>query len=95
MSASPAASGAVGVSISPKNAGDWKWEGRTKIQMRMGANEMHLAVPRSLLQSRMSDKLRFNFKWTDNMPQNGDLVSWFDSGDSAPNGRFAYHFEEL
>ncbi|MDB6038909.1 MAG: hypothetical protein JWM99_2750 [Verrucomicrobiales bacterium] len=77
-----------------KNAGDWNWEGRTKIQMRMSGNEMHLAVPRSLLQSRISDKLRFNFKWADNMPQNGDIVSWLDSGDSAPNGRFAFHFEE-
>jgi hypothetical protein len=60
----------------------------------MSENEMHLAIPRRLMQTRTSDPLRFKFKWADNMPEKSDIVSWLDAGDLAPNGRFDYYFQD-
>lgn len=83
-----------GEAIVEKNEGGWKWAGQTKIQMRKSGNEMHLAIPRSVMQTRSSDLLHFNFKWADNVPEARDIVSWLDFGDLAPNGRFNYYFHE-
>jgi hypothetical protein len=83
-----------GEAIVEKNAGGWQWQGETKVPMRMSGNEMHLAIPRRLMQTQISSPLRFNFKWADNMPEKSDIVSWLDAGDLAPNGRFDYCFQE-
>jgi hypothetical protein len=83
-----------GEAILEKNAGGWQWQSPTKVSMRMSENEMHLAIPRRLMQTRTSDPLRFKFKWADNIPEKSDIVSWLNAGDLAPNGRFDYCFLE-
>ena len=71
-----------------RSAGDaWEWTSESTIPMRARAHELHLAIPRKYFPST---PLRLNFKWADNTPDNGGIVSWLDAGDTAPNGRFNY-----
>ena len=76
-----------------KNSGGWRWNSQTNAIMRITANEMHLAIPRKVFSSN-TGSLAFDFKWADHMPANGDIVSWLDAGDVAPNGRFNFRYEE-
>jgi hypothetical protein len=77
-----------------RGTGGWNWSGHHRLQMRVSENEMQLAIPREYFAPMAGEKLRFNFKWADDMPNNPDLTSWLDAGDCAPNARFNYHFEE-
>ena len=38
------------------------------------------------------DKINFNFKWSDDMQIDGDVMDFYKSGDVAPGGRFMYNF---
>ncbi|MHB8520128.1 MAG: hypothetical protein ACYDH9_05170 [Limisphaerales bacterium] len=77
-----------------RNAGGWKWAAAGEIPMRAAGNELHLAIPRTLLGFEADQPIRLDFKWADDVPDNGDIVSWLDAGDTAPNGRFNYRFEQ-
>ena len=35
----------------------------------------------------------FNFKWSDNMQVDGDIMDFYSNGDVAPAGRFMYHYD--
>lgn len=41
----------------------------------------------------IKDKVRFDFKWADNVPDSGDGMDFLDHGDTAPNARFNYRYE--
>ncbi len=69
----------------------WAWQPKGEIAMRVSGNEMELAVPRSLLGWSASPTLpAFQFKWADNMQQEGDVMDFTVHGDTAPNARFRY-----
>jgi len=61
------------------------WGSATRIAMRVGAQEIEVAVPRSLL-----DANGFDFKWADNSIQEGEWADFTLNGDVAPNDRFNY-----
>ena len=61
------------------------WGSATRIAMRVGAQEIEVAVPRSLL-----DANGFDFKWVDNSIQEGEWADFTLNGDVAPNDRFNY-----
>jgi hypothetical protein len=86
------AEGSGFASIQRNDGGAWKWAREKDGPMRVGEKEIQLAVPRALFPK--NQPLQFHFKWADNMPDNGDIVSWLDGGDAAPNGRFSYSFVE-
>lgn len=77
-----------------RNSGVWQWQSAGTLALKSDRNELHLAIPRELFRAPNSTPLRFNFKWADNVPENGDIASWLDAGDSAPNGRFNYCYVE-
>ncbi len=56
-------------------------------------NVMQLSVPRSLLGE--TDIMDFEFKWTDYLECNGDILSFYVEGSSAPMGRFNYLYTEI
>ena len=67
----------------------------SEIHLRVAGDELWLELPRAVLGlDAARGPLRFDFKWADNVSDNGDIVSWLDAGDCAPNGRFNYRFEE-
>jgi hypothetical protein len=78
-----------------RNLGGWKWQAIAEVPVVVEGNQLQLALPRNLLGPKMSrGGLAFDFKWADGMPESGDLVSWLDAGDCAPNARFNYRFSE-
>jgi hypothetical protein len=68
-----------------------QWERIAVAPLRVGGNVLQLAVPRSALNDG-GGRLSFHFKWLDNVAIPSDPLTWIDTGDVAPNGRFAYHF---
>ena len=72
------------------NGKSWEPAGAAKLQR--GGNELHLAAERSLLGMAPDKPVRFDFKWTDNVPVNADGMDFLDQGDTAPNARFNYRY---
>jgi hypothetical protein len=84
---------ANGVASVEKNAGGWNWQSIGTAPIRWEGQELHLALPGSLLRGHVTTGAHLDFKWADHMPENGDIVSWLNAGDTAPNGRFAYRVD--
>ncbi len=66
------------------------WESITTAALQVGSNQLHLAVERAALGLATGKPLRFDFKWTDNIPADADAIDFLDQGDTAPNARFHY-----
>ena len=58
----------------------------------VSANMMEIKIPLSLM-GQQGETASFNFHWADNMHQLNDINQFFINGDSAPNRRFDYHYE--
>ena len=50
---------------------------------------LQIAVPRSML-GMTGQKIDFNFKWSDNMQEDGNILDFYSNGDVAPGGRFMF-----
>jgi hypothetical protein len=74
-----------------KNDGGWQWTKTAKLAYRVRGRDLHVAIPRAALglDSNKPD-LSFDFKWIDNAQKPGDILDVYISGDTAPEGRFAY-----
>lgn len=75
-----------------------KWDGNAwtehgTARLQFSGHELQLAVEKSRLGMAAGQKARFDFKWTDNIPDTKDGADFLDIGDTAPNGRFNYRFE--
>ncbi len=71
----------------------WLWQDAGTAKMKVHNNQMMLRIPRALLQQQ--DKtLNFEFKWSDNMQDEGNLMDFYVNGDVAPGARFNYVFSE-
>jgi hypothetical protein len=77
-------------SIERWNGQAWEAAGTAKLQV--GSNELHLATTCSALAMAPDKPLRFDFKWTDNVPANAEGIDFLDQGDTAPNTRFYYRY---
>lgn len=69
-------------------SGGWKWRAEAEVPCRVGEREIELAIPRNLLTT--NETVSFEFKWMDNMQNEGDIMDFITNGDAAPNGRFNY-----
>jgi hypothetical protein len=74
--------------------GTWQWEKVADVHVRWAGNELELAVPRTALGMEKAKGSKFDFKWTDNLPDPPDIMDFFGKGDVAPNARFNYRYEE-
>ncbi len=68
------------------------WEAVGTVRLQAGTKELHLSILRSDLGFADEKPLRFDFKWTDNIPIDSDGMDFLDHGDTAPNARFNYRF---
>jgi hypothetical protein len=69
------------------------WESIATAALQIGSNQLHLAVERAPLGLATDKPLRFDFKWTDNIPADADPIDFLDQGDTAPNARFQFRHE--
>ncbi len=69
----------------------WQWKVVARATYTQAGNEKHLEINKADLGIE-GDKFVIDFKWTDNVPDNPDIMQFIDKGDAAPNGRFNYRF---
>jgi hypothetical protein len=73
------------------NAQGWQWETVGTVDYKRSGNVLQLAVSRMML-GLTGTNFTFNFKWSDNMQTEGDILDFYQYGDVAPGGRFTFHF---
>ncbi len=77
--------------ILEKTTAAWNWKKVGELDYAVTGNKMEIRIPRALLGE---GALNFEFKWQDNMQQQGDIMDFYLSGDTAPSGRFNYFYTE-
>ena len=70
----------------------WIWDRGQRVHYEVQGNKMFVVVPRRYLGLRRGQPVRIQFKWSDNMQQEGDILDFLTNGDVAPLGRFNYEF---
>jgi hypothetical protein len=58
----------------------------------VSGKQMEIKIPRAML--GMTGKLDFEFKWSDNLQQEGDVMDFYLSGDAAPIARYNFLYKE-
>lgn len=74
-----------------RNIGGWNWERVAEVHYEVHGNEMHIAIPRKLL-NIPDGNFQLDFKWLDNPQSLGNSLDFYVSGDTAPQGRFRYRY---
>ena len=77
-----------------RSTGGWNWEKAAEVAYTVSGDTMVVTVPRSALGIGEGD-FTVNFKWSDNMQKDGDIMEFYVSGDVAPGERFKYSFTTL
>ncbi|MBL9160919.1 MAG: hypothetical protein JNJ70_25795 [Verrucomicrobiales bacterium] len=80
-------------SIERWNGNAWEHAGTARLEV--GTNELHLAADRAVLDMTAEKPVRFDFKWTDNVPADAHGMDFLDQGDTAPNARFNYRYSAV
>lgn len=70
----------------------WEWSTVVEVDFSYSGKQMEIRVPRIFL--TVNYKLEFEFKWSDNMQSDGDIIDFLVNGDVAPSGRFNYPYKE-
>ena len=75
--------------------GIWQWQTVGEAQIQWQGKNLVLAIPRKALGLLPSHgPLKFDFKWADNIPDQPNIMDFYNQGDVAPNTRFNYRFAE-
>ena len=72
-----------------RSKGGWDFEKTGTASYTVKGNVMELVIPISAL-GLTGDNVSFNFKLSDNMQNDGDVLDFYKSGDVAPGGRFTF-----
>ncbi|MBP5311229.1 MAG: hypothetical protein J6112_00120 [Clostridia bacterium] len=72
-----------------RSKGGWSWEKVADVQYSVSGNKMALAVKKSDLGISGND-FSIGFKWADANLADGDVLTLYTDGDTAPGGRFAF-----
>lgn len=75
-----------------KSTGGWSFEQTGTAQYNVNGNVMELSIPRKALGLSNGAEIHFNFKLSDNMQTDGDIMDFYQNGDVAPGGRFMFAF---
>jgi hypothetical protein len=79
--------------IVEKNTGDWNWLDAEKADYAARDNVLEVKISRKVL--GVSGKpVDLEFKWSDNMQDEGNIMDFYVNGDAAPGGRFNFHYKE-
>ncbi len=75
-----------------RSTGGWNWEKAGEAQFGTKGNRISVAIPRAALGLSDASDFVINFKWSDNMQVDGDILDFYVNGDVAPEGRYKYQF---
>jgi len=70
-------------------AGRWEWETVAQTKFAVSNNKLELEIKREILNLAGKD-IDIEFKWNDNMQENGNIMDFYVNGDTAPGGRFNF-----
>ena len=73
------------------STGGWNWNAVGDVQYKVSGNRLQIQIPRAMLGIAEGD-FTLNFKWSDNMQTDGDIMDFYTHGDVAPGGRYKYQF---
>lgn len=76
-----------------KSIGGWSFESTGSGRYTVNGKVLQIEVPRSALSLDGTKEVKFNFKWSDNMQSDGDIMDFYTNGDVAPGGRFTFVFD--
>ncbi|NIJ51488.1 hypothetical protein [Dyadobacter arcticus] len=65
------------------------WHDVKKVAYVATGNQMMITIPKSFL-INLKTPLSLEFKWSDNMQEDGNPLDWYVNGDAAPGGRFNF-----
>ena len=74
-----------------RSTGGWNWEKAAEVSYSVNGDTMVVTIPRAALGIREGD-FTVNFKWSDNMQTDGDIMDFYTNGDVAPGARYKYSF---
>jgi hypothetical protein len=75
-----------------RNTGAWNWESCAEAEYYVSGKQMELRIPRRAVAPDRT--LNFEFKWSDNMQQESDVMDFYLHGDVAPAGRYNFIYRE-
>lgn len=79
--------------IVEKNIGNrWEWKEVNREPYVVNGNRLEIMIDRETLGMK-GKALDFEFKWNDNMQENGNIMDFYVNGDTAPGGRFNFVYE--
>jgi hypothetical protein len=76
--------------IVEKTDAGWNWQNAGEAEYSVLKNKLEIKVPKAML--GISGEPDFEFKWSDNMQNDGDVMDFWLNGDAAPTGRGSYHY---
>ena len=84
--------------VNPKNnrvvleknyKGKWMWDNVFECEYAVKNNILVITIPRKWLELD-GKEIDIEFKWNDNMQEEGNIMDFYVNGDTAPCGRFNY-----
>jgi len=69
---------------------EWDWIKVGSAAYTINGKTLVLQVKRSTLNLQDKGEFEFEFKWSDNMQQDGNIMDFYVNGDVAPGGRFNF-----
>lgn len=78
-----------------RSRGGWNWQPVQAVEYAVHGDSLMLSLSLSVLELS-ADGVELDFKWCDNVPLGQDEygLEFYTHGDTAPNGRFCYHYAE-
>lgn len=83
-----------GKAILSSSSGTWDWKEMGKVNYHLAGKRMEIAIPRHLLGLESNDPIDLQFKWLDSPGPPGDIMNVYLNGETAPSGRFNFHYSE-
>ena len=78
-----------------KSIDGWNWEKVGAAAYAVQGNKLELQVDRSIFGLAARDDFEFEFKWSDNMQEDGNIMDFYVNGDVAPGERFNFVFTTM
>jgi len=79
--------------IIEKSTTEWNWEKVGAAAYAVADKAIELKIKKSILGLADADELNFEFKWSDNMQETGNIMDFYINGDAAPGGRFNFIYQ--
>ena len=74
-----------------RSTGGWNFTTVGKVSYKVDGRYLTVKIPKSYL-GISGNTFTVNFKWNDNMQNDGDIMDFYNNGDTAPGGRFMYSY---